>query len=286
MIDIAIEKELLFSSGKGQLQIAFQLEQQQFLTLYGASGAGKTSILRILAGLLTPDTGRIIIDGITWLDTANKINVPPQKRNIGFLFQDYALFPNMTVQENLTFALQKGQEKNPIKDLIELMDLGALQNRKPTTLSGGQQQRVALARALIQQPKLLLLDEPLSALDVAMRNKLQAYLLQIHQTYQLTTILVSHDIPEILRTSEEVIVIEQGKIIERGTPSDIFQKETSFILKGTIQALRKEAQSVKLTLLVGKEVIEMSVETATANNLLVGNIISVEVLHPIIRKYS
>ncbi len=286
MIDIAIEKELLFSSGKGQLQIAFQLEQQQFLTLYGASGAGKTSILRILAGLLTPDTGRIIIDGITWLDTANKINVPPQKRNVGFLFQDYALFPNMTVQENLTFALQKGQEKNPIKDLIELMDLGALQNRKPTTLSGGQQQRVALARALIQQPKLLLLDEPLSALDVAMRNKLQAYLLQIHQTYQLTTILVSHDIPEILRTSEEVIVIEQGKIIERGTPSDIFQKETSFILKGTIQALRKEAQSVKLTLLVGKEVIEMSVETATANNLLVGNIISVEVLHPIIRKYS
>lgn len=286
MIDIAIEKELLFSSGKGQLQIAFQLEQQQFLTLYGASGAGKTSILRILAGLLTPDTGRIIIDGITWLDTANKINVPPQKRNIGFLFQDYALFPNMTVQENLTFALQKGQEKNPIKDLIELMDLGALQNRKPTTLSGGQQQRVALARALIQQPKLLLLDEPLSALDVAMRNKLQAYLLQIHQTYQLTTILVSHDIPEILRTSEEVIVIEQGKIIERGTPSDIFQKETSFILKGTIQALRKEAQSVKLTLLVGKEIIEMSVETATANNLLVGNIISVEVLHPIIRKYS
>ncbi len=286
MIDIAIEKELLFSSGKGQLQIAFQLEQQQFLTLYGASGAGKTSILRILAGLLTPDTGRIIIDGITWLDTANKINVPPQKRNVGFLFQDYALFPNMTVQENLTFALQKGQEKNPIKDLIELMDLGALQNRKPTTLSGGQQQRVALARALIQQPKLLLLDEPLSALDVAMRNKLQAYLLQIHQTYQLTTILVSHDIPEILRTSEEVIVIEQGKIIERGTPSDIFQKETSFILKGTIQALRKEAQSVKLTLLVGKEIIEMSVETATANNLLVGNIISVEVLHPIIRKYS
>jgi len=144
MIEIALEKELHFSSGKGPLKIAFQVESQKFLTLYGASGAGKTSILRILAGLMTPDKGKIIIDGLTWLDTSKKINIPPQKRDIGFLFQDYALFPNMTVQENLMFALQKGQ-KNPIKYLIELMDLGALQNRKPKTLSGGQQQRVALA---------------------------------------------------------------------------------------------------------------------------------------------
>lgn len=286
MIDIAIEKELFFSSGTGQLQVAFQLEQQQFLTLYGASGAGKTSILRILAGLLTPDTGRIVVDGVTWLDTTKKINIPPQKRSIGFLFQDYALFPNMTVQENLEFALKKGQEKKPIKDLIELMDLGALQNRKPTTLSGGQQQRVALARALIQQPKLLLLDEPLSALDIVMRNKLQEYLLQIHQAYELTTILVSHDIPEILKTSEEVIVIEQGKIIERGTPSDIFKSQTSFKIKGVIQAIQKEEESVKLIVLVGEEVIEMKVEVTTANQLKIGDLISVEILQPIIRKHS
>ncbi len=284
MIDIAIEKELLFATGKGRLQIAFQLEQQKFLTLYGASGAGKTSILRILAGLMTPDKGKIVINGMTWLDTVNKINLAPQKRNIGFLFQDYALFPNMTVQENLLFALKKGQQKNPIKDLIELMDLGALQNRKPTTLSGGQQQRVALARALVQQPKLLLLDEPLSALDGSMRNKLQQYLLKIHRTYQLTTVLVSHDIPEILKTSEEVIVVEQGAIIERGTPSEIFKNQTSFTIKGRIQAIQREAKSVKLTMVVGQEVIDMNVELATAINLSVGDRISVDVLQPIIRK--
>ncbi len=283
MIDINIEKELLFASGEGQLQIAFQLEQRKFLTLYGASGAGKTSILRILAGLMTPDKGKIIIDGVTWLDTTNKINLAPQKRNIGFLFQDYALFPNMTVEENLLFALNKNQAKNPIKDLVELMDLGNLQHRKPATLSGGQQQRVALARALVQQPKLLLLDEPLSALDVSMRNKLQAYLLQIHSAYQLTTILVSHDIPEIMKISEEVIVVEQGKIITRGTPSKIFKNQTSFTLKGTIQAIQKDVQAVKITVLVGTEIIEIRVESSTANKLSVGDIISVEVLQPIIR---
>ena len=284
MIDIAIEKTLLFSSGKGQLKIDCQIESQQFVTLYGASGAGKTSILRILAGLLEADTGKIVIDGVTWLDTANKINVPPQKRNIGFLFQDYALFPNMTVQENLVFALQKGQQKNPIKDLVELMDLGALQNRKPKTLSGGQQQRVALARALVQQPKLLLLDEPLSALDGVMRNKLQKYLLQIHQAYQLTTILVSHDIPEILKTSKEVIVIEQGKIINRGTPAAIFKNQTSFTLKGTILALQEEAQTIKLTVVAGTEKIEMIVDKVTSKNLQIGDFVHIDVLQPIIRK--
>ena len=233
---------------------------------------------------MTPDAGKIVIDGMTWLDTANKINVPPQKRNIGFLFQDYALFPNMTVRENLVFALQKGQQKNPIKDLIELMDLGALQNRKPKTLSGGQQQRVALARALVQQPKLLLLDEPLSALDGPMRNKLQEYLIQIHRAYQLTTILVSHDIQEILKTSKEVIVIEQGEIIKRGTPATIFKKQTSFTLKGTIQSIQEEAQSIKLIVVVGTEVIEMIVDKATSKNLKIGDFVHVDVLQSIIRK--
>ena len=284
MIEIAIQKQLDFSSGKDMLDVDFQIQQGQFLTLYGPSGSGKTSILRMIAGLMSPDSGQIITDSIPWFNGSKKINYTPQQRKIGFLFQDYALFPNMTVKENLHFALQKEKDQTIIKELIELMDIGGLQDRYPTTLSGGQKQRVALARALVPKPKLLLLDEPLSALDYSMRSKLQQYLLRVHRQYQLTTILVSHDLPEILKMSDQVLEINQGKIIRKGPPNTIFSAQTAFTLEGKLMSMTPQEDKMELTLLLGNTSMKVKVEAAMAENLVIGDNVSIDVLQPIIRK--
>jgi molybdate transport system ATP-binding protein len=225
MIQIDINKALNFASGEMHLSFQLNIERNTFLTLYGKSGAGKTSMLRILSGLLQPETGQIIVNGTTWLDSTKGINLPPQKRSIGFVFQDYALFPNMTVRENLEFALLKKQDPKIIDELIEIVELGDLQSRKPVSISGGQQQRVALARSLVQRPAILLLDEPLAALDIEMRHKLQPYILELHREYNLTTILVSHDIPEVIKMSDWVVYLEQGKIVRQGLPLEMFEEE-------------------------------------------------------------
>jgi len=222
MIRFEADKTLLTSFGKQQLEIAFELEKGQLLTLYGPSGAGKTTILRILSGLTDIRSGRIDVDGETWRDTRLKINVPTRRRSIGFVFQDFALFPNLSIKDNLRYALQKGDNNQLMEELIELMELGPLQDVRPAFLSGGQQQRVALARAIIRKPKLLLLDEPLSALHDDMRHRLQDYIERIRRHYELTTILVSHDLPEILRLSDEVIWLDKGKIRQHGRPEIVF----------------------------------------------------------------
>ena len=222
MIRFALHKKLNAASGMMFLQVKCEFESGQLVTLFGKSGVGKTSILRMLAGLMTPDAGQIIVEDATWLDTRQKINLRPQHRKVGLVFQDYALFPNMTVRENLLFALSKPQAQTFVAHLIDIVEFQTLQNRKPDSLSGGQKQRVALARALVQRPKLLLLDEPLSALDIEMRRKLQSYILKVHQEFGLTTILVSHDLSEILKMSDKVIILEEGKIIRQGSPPEVF----------------------------------------------------------------
>ena len=224
MIDINITKALHHTNGQIVLDIDLHIATGKLTTLYGRSGAGKTSILNMLSGLMTPDSGTIRAGDKLWFDYGKNINLSPQKRNVGFVFQDYALFPNMSVEKNLTFALAKGEDKTIVSELIDLMELGDLRDQKPTLLSGGQQQRVALARALVQRPHLLLLDEPLSAQDRELRNKLQSYILNVHNTFNLTTILVSHDVNEIVRLSDEVVVIEKGLVIEKGHPRDLFSE--------------------------------------------------------------
>jgi molybdate transport system ATP-binding protein len=152
MIELRIKKKLHFAEGEGVLEVDEKIDDKQFLIIYGPSGAGKTSILRMIAGLTTPDEGSIIVNGITWFDKSRNINLQPQKRSIGFVFQDYALFPNMSVEQNLTYA--KGfTGNNLIKELINFLSLDQLLNRKPEDLSGGQKQRVALARAIIRTPQ-------------------------------------------------------------------------------------------------------------------------------------
>ena len=219
-------KMLHTARGPQLFDVAFEAKQGDILAISGPSGAGKTTLLRILAGLTTPESGHIQIGQETWLDTDQKINVPTRHRSIGFVFQDFALFPHMTVRKQLEFATPENAGTPVIDELLELMDLASLQHQRPALLSGGQQQRVAIARAIARKPRLLLLDEPLSALDDEMRHKLQDYILKARQRYQLTILLVSHHLPEIFRLADSVISLDQGRIVIQGHPAEVFpQKE-------------------------------------------------------------
>ena len=291
MIELAVRKKLQASSGEMQLQLECTLERGSLVTLYGKSGAGKTSLLRIIAGLLVPDEGRIVVNGITWLDTRQGVNLHPRQRHAGLVFQDYALFPNMTVKDNLLFALAKGQNTKVIQELIEMVDLGELQHRKPDTLSGGQKQRVALARSLVQRPPLLMLDEPLSALDHDMRTKLQQYILQVHREYGLTTLLVSHDVGEILRMSDRMLVLDQGRLVRQGTPAEVFtHQEVSgkFQFIGEVMAIEKQDFIFIITILIGKELVKVVADESEAATLSRGDqvLVASKALNPIIRKIS
>jgi molybdate transport system ATP-binding protein len=221
MIDLQISKRLHGPEGMMSLQFDAQIKKGEFVTIFGPSGAGKTSVLRMLSGLLSPDRGRIGVGDSIWFDDSHRINLRPQLRNIGFVFQDYSLFPNMTVRGNLDFALQKGQSRAIVDDLLELTELTQLHDRRPSQLSGGQKQRVALARALVRKPELLLLDEPLSALDMEMQAKLQDYILKVHREFGLTTLMISHDLIEVLKMSQRVLVMSHGRIAKDGKPADV-----------------------------------------------------------------
>lgn len=289
MISLNLHQTLRSPTGTMQLEIDLKIASGSFVTLYGKSGAGKTTILRMLAGLFTPDRGIIEVNGITWLDTSTGINQPPQKRNVGFVFQDYALFPNMTVKENLLFAGEKGRDQKIVQDLIEINELGDLQHRKPGTLSGGQQQRVALARALVQTPQILMLDEPLSALDNEMRLKLQHYVLEMHREFGLTTVLISHDISEILKMSDIMLVLDQGKITRQGTPAEVLtNKEVSgkFQFTGEVIAMEKQDFIFILSILIGKDLVKVVADESEAKTLNIGDkvLVASKAFNPIIKK--
>ncbi|MCC9136933.1 ABC transporter ATP-binding protein [Pontibacter silvestris] len=289
MIRINLEKQLHSSGGEMQLQVALQIKQGEFVTIYGESGAGKTSILRMLAGLLQPERGLVEVNGKKWLDTANGTNLKPQQRKLGYVFQDYALFPNMTVRENLLFALEKHQPKDSVNEVVELMELNDMQHRYPATLSGGQRQRVALGRALVQKPEFLLLDEPLSALDESMRARLQDYILKVHQTFNLTTILVSHDVSEILRMSERMFVLKEGKIVQVGAPDAIFSDDSisgKFRLVGTITKIQQNGVVYIISVLAGVNLIKVVATAEEAATMATGDKVMVvsKAFNPLIKK--
>ncbi len=289
MIALRIQKKLDGPNGDMLLDLDIQIQKGQFVTLYGASGAGKTSTLRILSGLLQAEKGKIEVNGTTWFDSATKVNKKPQTRNIGYVFQDYALFPTMTVEENLLFGLPKKGDQKEVTTLLEMMELVDLKDRKPTTLSGGQKQRVALARALVQKPAVLLLDEPLSALDMKIRLKLQDYLLKVHKTYELTTILISHDIGEIYRLSNQVFVLENGKVIKSGTPSEVFLNDTisgKFKFKGEVLKIEKDEVVYLVTVLIQNEVVKVIAAASEIKRLTIGDrvIVASKAFNPVIYK--
>jgi molybdate transport system ATP-binding protein len=217
MLKIDIEREMLTSEGKTMLKVDTVVSEKELLCLFGHSGSGKTTLMRMLAGLNKPDKGYIEFNGQVWFDSGKKINLPPQQRNVGYMFQDYALFPNMTVRRNIEFA-QKMRNAEEVEELLMLFGLENLQKQHPAKLSGGQKQRVALARALAAKPRLLLLDEPLSALDYQMRLSLQDEILKAHNLLSSVTLLVSHDKDEVRKLATSVLVLNKGKVKGIGSP--------------------------------------------------------------------
>jgi putative spermidine/putrescine transport system ATP-binding protein len=216
------------------------IAEGEFVSFLGGSGCGKTTTLRMIAGFETPTSGRIVIDG------ADVVSVPPNRRGVGMVFQNYALFPNMTARQNIGFGL-KVEGRHPAEidrrvggllDLIHMEEFGA---RYPHQMSGGQQQRVALARALAVEPRVLLLDEPLSALDAKIRVRLRAEIRAIQRQLGITTVYVTHDQEEALSISDRIVVMREGKIEQVGTPFEIYNRPaTSFVASfiGSLNVLR------------------------------------------------
>ncbi len=199
------------------------VRENEFLTLLGPSGCGKTTLLRILGGFETPDSGDIIFDN------ENINNLPPNKRQLNTVFQKYALFSHMTIAENIAFGLKiKGKSDSYINDKIryalKLVNLEGFENRSPDSLSGGQQQRIAIARAIVNEPKVLLLDEPLGALDLKLRQDMQYELIRLKNELGITFIYVTHDQEEALTMSDTIVVMNQGHIQQIGTPEDIYNE--------------------------------------------------------------
>ena len=288
MIEIKVKKKLRFSDGGGILEVDEKIGGSDFLVLYGPSGAGKTTILRMLSGLVSPDEGKIIVDGKTWFDKNEKINLPPQKRSIGFVFQDYALFPNMTVKENLLYA-QESRDDHLLSEIIGLLSLDGLDNRRPEDLSGGQKQRVAVARAIIRRPQILLLDEPLSALDNATRLDLQNILAEIHRRLGLTSVMVSHELSEIARLGKKVWILEKGKVIEKGDPFSVFSKgKVSGKVKivGEIINIQKEDIVFVVTVVTGNNFVKVIAAEDDIMSLSIGDkvLIASKAFNPIIMK--
>lgn len=272
MLSIDINKKLHGSNGDMDLNINLEIKQGEFLALSGQSGSGKTTLLRILAGL-EESQGVIKVDGKIWQDKAKHLK--PQKREIGFVFQDYALFSNMSVKENLLFV---NKDENLANYLLKITGLSELQNRLPNTLSGGQKQRVSLSRALMNRPKLLLMDEPLSALDPKMRIKLQNEILLLHREFGTTTIMVSHDPSEIYRLAKRVIVLDHGSIIKDGTPKDILLRtngSAKFTFEGELLDIIKVDVINIAVISIGQQIVEVVVSDEESNDLEIGEKVSV-----------
>lgn len=213
-----------------ELEIAFECDHET-LGILGASGCGKSQTLRAIAGIMTPDEGKIVLNGRTFFDSAAKINLPPRERNVSFLFQNYQLFPNMTVYDNVIAGMPKTFTKEQIQaeaaSLIKFFKLDELEKKYPRKLSGGQQQRVALARMLGSNPEILMFDEPFSALDANLKSEIYPELLEMLSDFKGPKLYISHDIDEAFMFCDHMLVIDDGHIADSGTAERVVQKPRS-----------------------------------------------------------
>ena len=218
---VDIEKKL----GSFHLRAKFEVDDET-LALLGASGCGKSMTLKCIAGIERPDRGQIILDGETLFDSEKHIDLPPQKRRVGYLFQQYALFPSMTAEQNILCCIRSGtraEKRRALAEAVRMFRLEGLEKKLPAQLSGGQQQRVALARILCSRPKAILLDEPFSALDQHLRFRLERELHQTLREFGKTAIFVSHDRDEVYRLADRIVVMEHGRVETSGTKKDVFR---------------------------------------------------------------
>lgn len=272
MIEININKALHGTDGAMDLSVNLHIKEGEFVALSGKSGSGKTTLLRILSGL-EDAKGTIKVHDKLWLEGNKSLSV--QKREIGFSFQDYALFENMSVEKNLLFV---NNDKALAEKLLQLTELQKIKNRYPNTLSGGQKQRVSICRALMKKPQILLLDEPLSALDTNMRTKLQNELLSLHKEFGTTTIMVSHDPSEIYRLANRVIILQNGQVINDGSPKKILLKtqgSQKFSFEGELLDIKKVDVIYIAIISIGQQLVEVVVSSDEAKNLQIGNIVHV-----------
>ncbi len=218
--------------GAFHLTTALSAESGKTTVLLGESGSGKSTILRLLAGLLDLEHGRIVVDGITYADSEKRLVVPPQERPFGYVFQDYVLFPHLSIFENVAFGLRaqriaRSIIRERVEQALEQVQLAGLESRRPGQVSGGQQQRVALARALVLQPRLLLLDEPLSALDIQTKRETRQELRGILAQAGITTVLVTHDYLDALIFGHQIVVLDHGQVIQNGNQQDLMERPHS-----------------------------------------------------------
>jgi molybdate transport system ATP-binding protein len=228
MLNIVLETHL----NTFHLALDFSSPERQTTVLLGESGAGKSTVLRLIAGLLTAQKGHISLGDTIYFDSERGITVPPQERPFGYVFQDYALFPHLSVFENVAFGLRaqhlaRSLIRQRVGEALDMVHLPGLEQRKPTQLSGGQQQRVAIARALALQPQLLLLDEPLSALDVQTRREVRQELRHILAEVDVTTVMVTHTYLEALLFGQHILVLEQGRVLQQGGQRDLLEQPRS-----------------------------------------------------------
>ncbi|EAL8251768.1 ATP-binding cassette domain-containing protein [Campylobacter coli] len=288
MIKIDIKLPINTAKGKKQLELNTCLKANEITAIFGESGAGKTTLLKIIAGLIKPEFGRIEVGDELWLDTQKNINLAIQKRKIGFVFQDYALFPNMSVKENISYA---ATSKQKAEELLSLMNLENLAKIYPKNLSGGQAQRVALARALAREPQILLLDEPLSALDFKMRSFLQDELVKILQHFKITTLLVSHDLAEIYKLSHRILELSDGKIIKDARTNEFFTSSNlsaKLRLSATLLEIKKSDILMIFTLLLNQDIVKITLSEEeflrTYKDVKIGDtlLLSIKAFNPII----
>ena len=283
MISIDIKKMLRGSRGEMELDISLDVKEGSFVSVLGKSGSGKTTLLRIIAGLESAK-GNIKLDQQFWMNSKESIH--PRERSVGFVFQDYALFPNMSVKENLLFA---NRDDALADKLLKMVELGELKDTLPATLSGGQQQRVSICRALMRKPKILLLDEPLSALDMQMREKLQLEILKLHKTFKTTTIMVSHSPNEIYKMSDFVMLMEDGKIKKYGKPKEILLKTSGsqkFSFRGRVLDIYKADILHIAVIAIDNQIVEIVLDSNEAQNLKAGDSVrvSTKAFSPVVSK--